>query len=80
MKAKAKTIPSCKKCASQNLKSRVTTYPLQLGARRVEVGRVAVKECLDCHHLMPTAAGKEKLNRCLGTMFYMFERAGISPV
>jgi len=80
MKANAKTKPSCEKCASQNLKSRVTTYPLQLGERRVDVGRVAVKECLDCHHLMPTLAGKQKLDRCLGTLFHMFERAGISPV
>jgi hypothetical protein len=80
MKAKAKIVPVCEDCSSQNLKSRVTTYPLQLGPRRVDVGRVAVKECLDCHHLMPTAAGKEKLNRCLGTLFHMFERAGINPV
>ena len=71
---------SCEQCGSQNLKNRVTTYPVKMGERQVNVGRVALKECLDCHCLMPTTAGKEKIGRCLGTLFNLFERNGISSV
>lgn len=55
---------SCEKCGSQNLKTHLTTYPMKLGAKQINVGRVSVKECLECHALMPTKAGKEKIARC----------------
>jgi len=58
---------SCEKCGSHSLKARRTTYPIKIGEKQLDVGRVSVRECLDCHHLMPTEAGKEKLGRCLMT-------------
>ena len=80
MKATSKPKQSCEQCGSNNLKNRITTYPMKLGERQVNIGRVAVKECGECHCLMPTAVGKEKIQRCLGTLFHLFERNGISPV
>jgi NAD-dependent SIR2 family protein deacetylase len=80
MKSSKKSKQVCEQCGSQNIKSRITTYPMKMGEKQVNIGRVAVKECLDCDYLMPTIAGKEKIGRCLGTFIHLFERNAISPV
>jgi hypothetical protein len=43
-----------------------------LDGRQVNVGRVAAQECENCHHLIPTKAGNEKINRCMATMALLF--------
>lgn len=60
----------CERCGSENLKARRASYPLKVGKRDIEVQRVSVRECLDCHTLMPTDVGQKKINRvrkCLWT-------------
>lgn len=56
---------TCEKCESKNLKSHLTTYPLKVENKQLNVERVPVKECLDCHHLMPTLAGHKKVMRSM---------------
>ena len=53
----------CERCGSQNLKARIVTYPVQMGEKQINIGRVSVRECLDCNALMPTEKGKEKVGR-----------------
>ena len=60
-KAKAKFV--CSECGGTSYQNRVTTYPLHLAGKQLNVGRVAVKECLLCHHLTPT--GQQKIARCI---------------
>ena len=67
----------CEKCAAQVYQSRITTYPLFLPGRQINIGRVAVKECAACHHLMPTPAGRAKIKRCFGNVLAMFQEAGV---
>ena len=59
----------CEYCAGTALIRRVTTYPVQLAGplegKRVDVGRVALHECRTCGHLMPTPAGRAKVDRCV---------------
>ncbi len=64
---------SCEKCGSDNLKSHLTTYPIKLGAKQLDVGRVSVNECLDCQTLKPTKAGQEKIERCLVTFMSLWD-------
>jgi hypothetical protein len=33
---------------------------------------VSVQECENCHHLVPTKAGSEKISRCMGSIAAMF--------
>jgi len=58
----------CEYCAGP-LVRRITTYPVQLvgplEGKRVDVGRVALHECRTCGHLMPTPAGRAKVDRCV---------------
>jgi hypothetical protein len=42
-------------------------YPLKIDKKQINVGRVSVTECMDCHALIPTKAGLEKLGRCMMT-------------
>ena len=62
----------CASCSDSSLVRRVTTYPLRLtnppslAGREIHVGRVALYECQSCGHLMPTAAGQAKIERCVG--------------
>ena len=58
---------NCEQCGSQNLKARRVTYPVEIGEKQLDIKRVSVRECLECHALMPTQAGKEKINRCMMT-------------
>lgn len=60
---------TCGVCGSHNLKTRQKPYPVELGEKTVEVQRVSVKECMDCHAIKPTRAGQEKIARC--TMTFM---------
>jgi hypothetical protein len=62
-KAKSKFV--CSECGGTSSQNKVTTYPLQLAAKQLNVGRVAVKECLLCHHLTPTPTGQQKIARCI---------------
>ena len=57
----------CDKCGGNSLKSRNTTYPIQFGHQQINVGRVSLRECLECHHLMPTQRGQDKIPRCMAT-------------
>ncbi len=40
MKSTKKPKQSCEQCESQNLKSRITTYPMAMGQKQIQVGRV----------------------------------------
>lgn len=75
---------SCEQCGSQNLKARITTYPIQMEhfglQKQLNIGRVSVRECLDCHTLMPTEAGKEKIERCTMSFIQLFDTHGITSV
>ena len=65
-----KTNLKCNSCGHSTFKNKITTFPLQTFSGKVlNVGRVAVKECLNCHEIVPTSAGKEKLERCLNAFF-----------
>jgi YgiT-type zinc finger domain-containing protein len=62
----AKTIIRlCESCGGNNLKTHQTPYPFKMGDKQINVGRVSVKECMDCHFMEPTQAGKEKIGRCV---------------
>jgi hypothetical protein len=67
----------CEKCGGSVYKSQIVTYPVDFPARKVLIGRVAVRVCTTCLHMMPTIAGKEKLNRCLGNVLDFYARAGV---
>jgi len=59
---------NCQACGDTNLVRKITTYPVvlsgSLASKRINVGRVALHECLTCGHLMPTPAGQAKVDRC----------------
>ena len=69
------TVPSkskkaCEQCSSQNIKTHLVTYPVKIGVKQLDVSRVSVRECMDCHTMIPTKSGQEKVARC--TMSFMF--------
>jgi hypothetical protein len=72
MKTKKKPSKLCVKCSSPNLKTYLTTYPVKAGDKQLNVARVTIKECMDCHHLSPTKAGKEKIERAQMTFMTLF--------
>lgn len=59
----------CANCGGQNLKTHLATYPVKIGPKQLNVGRVSVRECLGCNTMSPTKAGQEKIERC--TMSFM---------
>jgi len=65
---------SCEQCDSQNLKAARVTYPINMGEKQINIQRVSVRECLDCHALMPTVAGQAKIERCMVSMLELFFR------
>jgi hypothetical protein len=67
VKTNTKPGKSCKECGGKNVKTHLTTYPLKIDKKQINVGRVSVRECMDCHVLIPTKAGLEKLGRCMMT-------------
>lgn len=71
MTQKSKSTKTCEHCGGQRFKSRSMTYPLKIADKQINIGRVAVKECQDCHEIFPTKAGQEKISRCLGTMIHL---------
>ena len=71
MKVTQKPGKTCEKCGSQNFKTHLATYPVKLETKQINIGRVSVKECMDCNALTPTKAGQEKITRCMMTMACM---------
>jgi YgiT-type zinc finger domain-containing protein len=70
--AQSKSLP-CPLCHGAKFKKRITTYPLRtFDGRQINIGRVSVQECENCHHLIPTKTGNEKINRCMATMATIF--------
>lgn len=65
-----KSKKTCEQCGSQNIKTHLATYPVKIGPKQLDIGRVSVRECMDCHTMIPTKAGQEKIARC--TMSFMF--------
>ena len=61
-----KTVKSCEKCGSQNVRTHPTIYPVQTPERQIDIGKVWVRECFDCGVLIPTKAGQEKIERTMG--------------
>jgi hypothetical protein len=70
---------ACTQCGATRLQRRITTYPVELTAppslagKQIHVHRVALHECVSCGHLMPTAAGQAKVDRCVarGIQFFL---------
>jgi uncharacterized Zn finger protein len=62
---------ACDKCGGAQLVRKIATFPVQLTGpgplkgKEIHVYRVALYECESCGHLMPTAAGLAKVNRCV---------------
>jgi hypothetical protein len=71
---------TCALCGERRLHRRSTTYPVQLteppslAGKLIHVHRVALYECESCGHLMPTAAGKAKVERCVARGIEFFLR------
>ena len=58
---------TCCECGGTSLKYKMTTFPFRSSlGKTILVNRTPLYECLDCHHLIPTRKGREKLDRCLG--------------
>jgi hypothetical protein len=71
MKTNKKTGKLCEECSGSNIKTHLMTFPIKIGEKQVNVGRVSVKECMDCHALKPTKTGQNKIDRCMMTMAFM---------
>ena len=62
---------SCDQCQGISFKPRLATYPVTLTqpkkivGKRIDVYRVALHECQTCGNLMPTPAGRAKIDRCV---------------
>jgi YgiT-type zinc finger domain-containing protein len=70
--AKPKTL-SCPLCQGTTFKKKIATYPMRtFDGRQIHIGRVAVQECQNCRHLLPTKAGSEKISRCMAMMATIF--------
>lgn len=58
----------CQVCGGIDLVRKITTYSVvlsgSLAGKQINVGRVALHECLSCGNLMPTPAGQAKVERC----------------
>jgi YgiT-type zinc finger domain-containing protein len=68
MKKVQNTKKLCEECGGKNTKTYLTTYPLKIGEKQVNVARVSVRECKDCNAIKPTQAGQEKIGRCMMTV------------
>lgn len=71
MKKPKKFTKVCENCDGKNIKTHLTTYPIKIENKQINVGRVSVKECMNCHMLKPTKAGQNKIERCMMTMAFM---------
>ena len=45
-----------------------------MGPKEIHIGRVSVKECMDCHNVIPTKTGHEKIARCMMTSMMLFNK------
>lgn len=73
MKAIKKLEKLCESCGGKNTKTHLTTYPIKMGEKQINVGRVSVRECMDCHTMKPTKAGQEKIGRCMMTFMLLMD-------
>ena len=68
MSKKSSKPGKCQLCGGTDLLRKITTYPVvlsgSLAGKKINVGRVALHECLTCGNLMPTPAGQAKVERC----------------
>lgn len=68
MKATKKSAKTCEACGGENTKTHLATYPVKMGEKQINVERVSVRKCEDCHAIKPTKAGQEKIGRCMMSM------------
>jgi len=75
-KAKPSKPVACDACQGTDLIRRITTYPVPVNGpfacKLINVGRVALRECQICGHLMPTPAGQAKVTRIVGRTIQLF--------
>lgn len=67
MKIIKKSQKSCEACGGKNTKICLATYPLKVGEKQLNIGRVSVRKCIDCGVIKPTSTGQEKIGRCMMT-------------
>jgi hypothetical protein len=64
MSKKSSKPVKCQLCEGTDLVRKITTYPVVLSGRlegkQINVGRVALHECLTCGYLMPTLPARRK--------------------
>ena len=65
----------CETCGGENTKTHLTTYPIKIGEKQINIGRVSVRECMNCHAMTPTKSGKEKIGRCMITFMSFLWRS-----
>jgi len=67
------------------LQRRIATYPVHLteppslAGKQIHVHRVALHQCPSCGHLIPTAAGQAKVERCVARGIEFFLGHGLKP-
>ena len=58
---------ACLACQGLDRVRRITTYPIyltgQLEGKQIHAGRVALYECRNCGHLIPTPADQAEVDR-----------------
>ncbi|MEQ1665700.1 MAG: YgiT-type zinc finger protein [Bdellovibrionales bacterium] len=64
-KTPKKSVKVCEACGGENTKTHLVTYPIQMGEKQINVERVSVRKCEDCHVIQATKAGQEKIARCM---------------
>jgi len=69
-----KSKKKCEACGSNDIKTHMATFPVKLGPKQLNVGRVSVRECMDCHAMTPTKAGQEKIARCTMSFMMLLDR------
>ena len=69
----SKSKKTCESCGG-NIKTHMATFPVKLGPKQLNVGRVSVRECMDCHAMKPTKAGQEKIARCTMSFMMLLDR------
>jgi len=73
MKANKPQNPACPLCQGTTFKKKIATYPMRtFDGRQINIGRVAVQECQNCQHLIPTKAGSAKITRAMAAMAQLF--------
>ncbi len=65
MKTAKKSGKSCEACGGQNTKTHLATYPVKMDERELNVERVSVRECIDCHAINQSNASRTRKNSTL---------------